>query len=87
MSDASHLKSLAISETGFVFDPRSGATFTLNATGLALVGALRDGASIDEAVTRLRASFDEVGDLVRDDVVDFLQALRRNGLVAPDFEV
>src|SRR5205085_12462462 len=33
MSVQRHLKDLAISETGFVFDPYTGATFTTNATG------------------------------------------------------
>ena len=33
MSSATHLKDLALSDTGFVFDPYTGATFTTNATG------------------------------------------------------
>jgi PqqD family protein of HPr-rel-A system len=86
MSDAHVLKNLAISETGFVFDPRSGATYSLNPTGLAVVAALRDGASVEGAVERLRASFQEVDDNVRNDVTDFLQVLRQNGLLPADFK-
>jgi PqqD family protein of HPr-rel-A system len=86
MSDAHVLKNLAISETGFVFDPRSGATYTLNPTGLAVVAALREGASLDDSIDRLRASFQEVDDDVRNDVIDFLQVLRQHGLLPPDFK-
>ncbi len=85
MSDSSTLKNLAISETGFVFDPRSGATYTLNATGQAVVLALREGASIDAIVDRLRGSFQGGAERAREDVLDFVQTLRRFGLVPGDF--
>ncbi len=35
--DLTHLKQLAVSENGFVFDPYTGHTFTLNATGIAVL--------------------------------------------------
>jgi PqqD family protein of HPr-rel-A system len=84
-SGSSTLKNLAISETGFVFDPRSGATYTLNTTGQAVVLALRDGQSIDAIVERLRGTYEGGGDRVREDVLDFVQSLRRSGLVPADF--
>ena len=43
--DTSRLKDLAISETGFIFDPMSGATFTVNtaaAGGNASLIGMRD---------------------------------------------
>jgi PqqD family protein of HPr-rel-A system len=87
MSDASPLKNLAISETGFVFDPRSGATYTLNPTGLAIVTALREGTAVEAIVGRLHASFHGAGEDVREHVADFVGALRRHGLVPADFKV
>ena len=36
-------KNIAISETGFVFDPSTGDSFTLNAVGLEIIGFLRGG--------------------------------------------
>jgi PqqD family protein of HPr-rel-A system len=86
MSDASNLKSLAISESGFVFDPRSGATYTLNGTGLAIVAALREGAPLDVVLERLGASFESTPEWAREDVQDFVAALRRHGLVPSDFK-
>ena len=79
-----NLKNLAVSSTGFVFDPRSGATFTVNPTGLAILVALRDGASIDEVVDQIGDTFEGAPRSARDDVLDFLQALRAHGLVSAE---
>ena len=50
------LKRLALSDSGFVFDPVSGNSFTVNGSGLAILrrppqesGLLRIGASLSEA--------------------------------------
>ena len=42
------LSQLAISASGFVFDPRSGATFTVNDTGRTIIEGLRDGNGLDD---------------------------------------
>jgi PqqD family protein of HPr-rel-A system len=75
------LRELAISETGFVFDPHSGGTFTLNATGQLIVKALRDGRSPDQLIEQLRANFDDVTRNVTEDVQDFLRTLSDFGLL------
>jgi PqqD family protein of HPr-rel-A system len=84
MSTSNQLKNLAVSSTGFVFDPRTGATFTVNATGLAVLLALRDGASLDAIVRELEAQFEGTTRGAREDVLDFVQALRGHGLATPD---
>ncbi len=81
MVDSSNLKNLAISDTGFVFDPRSGATFTLNSTGLAVLLALRDGSEVDDIVAKLKEKFEGANGSTREDVLDFVQTLRLQGLV------
>jgi PqqD family protein of HPr-rel-A system len=83
MNDYDDIKNLAISETGFVFDPRSGATFTVNPTGLLVLNALREGASPDSIAGALKARFEGAGDEVREDVGDFLHLLRQSGLLPP----
>ena len=80
MVDSTNLKSLAISDTGFVFDPRSGATFSVNPTGLTVLLALREGASIDAVLGKLERAFDGPSGGAREDVLDFVQALRLHGL-------
>ena len=87
MSDRAQLANLAISESGFVFDPHSGATFTLNAVGLVVLTALRDGLSLESLVTRLGERFERPSPEARDDVMDFVQMLRQHGLVQSDFKL
>jgi len=87
MSQSNQLANLAISETGFVFDPTTGATFTVNATGLVVLRALRDGSSIDRIVELLDEEFASASKVARDEVRDFVHALRGHGLVPTEFEV
>lgn len=74
------IKDLAISDSGFVFDPFSGGTFTLNETGRAVLQGLRDGLSESEIVDRLRADFEAVTPKVEEDVRDFLRTMTEYGL-------
>lgn len=78
---APRLRDLALSDTGFVFDPSSGATFTVNAAGLCVLQALKDGLSRGEIGARLRERFDvRSGDPARD-VADFEDLLRQQGIL------
>ncbi len=80
--DSSRLKQLAISESGFVFDPLTGHSFSVNATGLAILGALKEGLGVDEAAAHVRDAFDtDRSDDVERDVEDFLARLRNYHLV------
>ncbi|RLB58152.1 MAG: PqqD family protein [Deltaproteobacteria bacterium] len=80
--DSSHLKQLAINDNGFVFDPRTGHTFTLNATGLAVLEALKRGEVGEQIAEKLGIDFDLDGseDLARD-VEDFVARLQEYALV------
>lgn len=82
MSSQPRIKDIAINETGFVFDPYSGGTFTLNSTGQVIVKALRDGLSHNEIVDRLRYEFDGATAKLDEDVQDFMRTLRELGLLA-----
>jgi PqqD family protein of HPr-rel-A system len=82
MSNQPRIKDIAINATGFVFDPYSGGTFTLNSTGLAIVQSLRDGQSQTEIVARLRREFDGVTGKLEEDVQDFMRSLRECGLLS-----
>ncbi len=87
MSDLANLANLAISDTGFVFDPHTGATFTLNASGLTVLLALREGLVLDAIVARLRERFESTSPEARDDVLDFVQMLRLHGIVQSGFNL
>jgi PqqD family protein of HPr-rel-A system len=74
------LADLAISDSGFVFDPWSGATFSLNATGLAVLRLLKDGLRDDELLAALDERFDVRDGDLRRDVDEFLGLLARHEL-------
>ncbi|MCA9598695.1 MAG: HPr-rel-A system PqqD family peptide chaperone [Myxococcales bacterium] len=79
--DVSRLRQLALSDSGFVFDPVTGHTFTVNAAGLIVLSALKEGQSTDAIVKRLRDEMEMDGseDVARD-VDDFLARLAEQGL-------
>ncbi len=82
-----HLKDLALSETGFVFDPYTGATFTTNATGQAILAALREGLSRPEIAVRLRERFTVHTQDLESDIGEFIQLLRQHGIVPAEFSI
>jgi hypothetical protein len=78
---ATHLKELMINDEGFAFDPRSGHTYNINATGLLVVNALKAGASHDEIIEQI-VEFHEVDKQTADrDLEVFLRELQRQRLV------
>lgn len=87
MDQLTRLKDLAVSDSGFVFDPYSGSTFSLNQTGLVLVRGIQSGLDRNALMEQLTEHF-EVGeaDLYRD-IDEFVQLLRENGVVSAEFVI
>ncbi len=80
------LSDLAISDKGFVFDPYTGSTFSLNDSGRVMLEGIKRGAGRAEIFDDLAAAFTVGGDEDMDrDLGEFLQRLRREGLVPPEF--
>jgi PqqD family protein of HPr-rel-A system len=80
--DISRLRDLALSDQGFVFDPLSGYTFTVNPTGLLVLRLLKEGRSSAEIVHELQEVFDlDGGEDVGRDVDEMILRLREQGLV------
>jgi PqqD family protein of HPr-rel-A system len=80
--DVSRLRDLAISDSGFIFDPQTGYTYSVNDTALAVVRLLKAGEPPAAVVARLGDAFDvePEEDLARD-VDEFVARLREQGLV------
>ena len=82
MLDLTRLRDLAVSDSGFVFDPMTGYTFTVNPTGLRVLQGLKSGESPEAIAQGLLEEFDlEGGEDVPRDVDEFLDRLREHGLV------
>lgn len=87
MDQRQRLRDLAVSESGFVFDPYGGQTYSLNAPGRLILEALRRGDDVAAIEAALRQAF-EVGpeaDVSRD-VREYLLQLREQGWLAPGAE-
>ncbi len=84
MSDSKTLADLAISDTGFVFDPIVGTTFSVNPTGLCVLQSLKEGLHLDAIARRLSERFDKApADPVRD-VKEFIRLLHQHNLLTTD---
>jgi hypothetical protein len=81
--DSTRLRELALSDSGFVFDPLTGHTFTVNLSGQLALRCLKDGLSPEQTARRLVEAFDTEKDTdpIRD-VQDFVLQLRDCGLLA-----
>ncbi|MBN2799871.1 MAG: PqqD family protein [Deltaproteobacteria bacterium] len=79
---------LAISPSGFVFDPRTGATFSANPAARLLLEGMQEGEGLAALVARLQAHFEvgEADDLERD-VLEFLRVLQDETLVPAEREL
>ena len=66
----------------FIFDPGTGATFNVNATGLIALAALREGvdpADTAEIAARVRARFPSAPPDIDEHVSDFVRTLQPDG--------
>ncbi len=87
MDGTKKLKDLAVSDSGFVFDPYTGSTFSVNATGRVILEGLRAGKNRSGLVEDLEEHFDVAGEDLSRDLDDFFQTLRREGVVDVDFHL
>jgi len=68
---------LAISNSGFVFDPVSGASYTVNPSGLAILRALQSGCTqMDDLMHILAEEFTAPRNVLERDVIEFSGRLR-----------
>ncbi len=81
------LRNLAISETGFVFDPFSGATFHVNASGRSILLGLRDGQSREQLRETLEDEFEVASADLDRDISEFLFVLRNQQLLPAEFDL
>ena len=72
------LNRLAVSESGFVFDPASGHHFTVNETGLVLLRLLLKSPRLDQVLDTLGNEYDADPREMERDVIEFVSALREN---------
>jgi PqqD family protein of HPr-rel-A system len=75
-------KMLAVSDTGFIFDPATGSSYTLNETAALMFQLLKEGKSEEELLQSLMAEYDVDLKTLEFDLFDFLNQLKYLGLVS-----
>ena len=75
------IRALALNPDGFAFDPTTGESFTLNATGITVLEGLRDGLGTDRIAEALAERFEVTPEEAARDVADFVDHLRAFRLV------
>lgn len=77
LSRNQRLAKFAVSESGFLFDPVTGQSYTLNHTGLITFNRLKKGESIEDTASFLSKEYDITCDTATNSVEAFLIQLGR----------
>jgi len=75
------LNALAVSDSGFIFDPSTGQTFTTNEIGLEIIRLLKEGKKLEAIVSYIDEHYDADGDVIYKDTVQFLSQLKTYRLI------
>ena len=70
------LQRLAISESGFVFDPVTGHNFTVNETGLTILRLLQKDNQVSALLEKLAVDYEATQRVLERDVLEFAGLLR-----------
>ena len=70
-------KNIAISDSGFVFDPATGNSFTTNTIGLEVIKLLKEGRAIHEIEKYFLKEYDCKVETIQRDLQDFMNVLLR----------
>ncbi len=70
------LHKLAVNEEGFVFDPSTGESFTVNQTGLRVMKLLKENQSSQIITKELMEEYEVSSEEAEKDVADFIDHLR-----------
>ncbi len=74
-------KNIAISESGYVFNPTTGESFSVNPIGIEIFNALKEGGSFEEISKTILTKFRTDEDTFEKDYNDFLLLLNQHQLI------
>lgn len=74
-------KNLALSESGFLFNPANGDSFSLNPIGLEIIQAIKQGSDEQAIRQQLLQNYAVDANTLEKDLYDFLNLLRKHRLL------
>lgn len=79
-------KNIAISETGFVFDPTTGDSYSLNPVAAEIMQLLKENKSVKEVITEILEKYDVEESQLEKDILDFVMSLEQYHLIEQNNE-
>lgn len=70
------ISQLAINEEGFVFNPTTGESYTVNSAGLVVLKGLKENKSLEEMAEALAEQFEVTAEDAEGDVKSFMDYLK-----------
>lgn len=74
-------KNLAVSETGFIFNPSTGDSFSANTIGAEVINLLKEGKELADVKKILLEQYEVDKTVLEKDIDDFVVLLRDNNLL------
>lgn len=74
-------KNLAVSETGFIFNPSTGDSFSANTIGAEVINLLKEGKELADVKSILFDKYEVEKSALEKDIDDFVVLLRDNNLL------
>jgi hypothetical protein len=75
---------LAVSDSGFIFNPSNGDSFSTNAVGADIIRLLKEGKTLSELKKEMAAKYDVEPGMFEKDYEDFIAQLQDHFLVSND---
>ncbi len=75
------LQNLAIAESGFIFDPASGNSYTTNETGLFIIAQLKEGKTSEEIQELICEEYEVDSSTAESDIIRVIEQLQANYLI------
>lgn len=79
-------KNIAVSETGFIFNPTSGDSYSLNTVGMEILSLLKGGMDLETITDRILEKYDVEKSVLERYLYDFLGLLKQYQLLEEDDE-
>lgn len=75
---------IAVSDSGFIFNPDTGESYTVNPIGASIIRHLQSGKSVNDITGELQKSYDIDPNTLEKDTEDFIGLLRNFSLIEND---